>query len=680
MKGNWLKTRGIGRRIRYGDIAPVVAMVAVLALVIFPLPPVILDFALAANITIAALVLALSLFVPHALHLSTFPTLLLITTLFRLGLNIASTRQILLNGYAGEIITAFGQLVVGGNVIVGLVVFIIIAIIQFIVVAKGSDRVAEVGARFSLDAMPGKQMSIDADVRAGTLGRAEAMARRRQLEQTSQFYGAMDGATKFVKGDAIAGLLIAFVNIVGGMLIGTVMNGHPLADTAQRYTVLTVGDGLVSQIPSLLISFAAGILITRVASPDSDTSVGSDIGTQIAAQPKALFTAAAIAAGFALIPGFPTIAFLLLAAALTAGGFLISRARVAGDSKAQMRRNWARGDGASASGGTPADAGLSCPLRVRVNAALLSRLSETELDWRLDALRDRFRESGVPYPGMRLTADKTLAEGMYAVEIDEVVVARGTVEVPRRGRDGIKAMQRTEGEGGATDAATKPAGQSAEAHLIDAAAQTICQRPWQFLGIQETSQLMDRLGQHYPRLMALVFERTSLPVLRDVLIGLLKAGLHIRNLRAIAEGVANSGAEGGDVGGLVASVRTALANQISEQWSDEDGELKLVVMSTSLEAFLRDRYVATAHDHHFDLSAETYRRIVAELLDAMRSVWPIHQRAVLVTGTDLRRTLEDMLRSGERSVSVVAVDELAEDRAFQIVHTIEIDGLETEAA
>ncbi|MDR6504012.1 type III secretion protein V [Burkholderia ambifaria] len=658
---------------------PVIALVVVLALVIFPLPPLLLDFALAANITMASLVLALSLFVPHALHLSTFPTLLLITTLFRLGLNIASTRQILLDGYAGEIILAFGQLVVGGNVIVGLVVFIIIAIIQFIVVAKGSDRVAEVGARFSLDAMPGKQMSIDADVRAGTLNRAEAMARRRQLEQTSQFYGAMDGATKFVKGDAIAGLLIAFVNIVGGILIGTVMNGHPLADTAQRYTVLTIGDGLVSQIPSLLISFAAGILITRVASHDADTSVGADIGAQIAAQPKALFTSAAIAGGFALVPGFPTFAFLLMGIALTAGGIRVQRARMAGKSKAQTRRDWARGDGESAAS-APVDTGLLCRLRMRVNGALLARLSVVELDRRLNALRDKFRETGVPYPGMRLSVDKALNEGAYTVEIDEVVIARGFVELPKRGRATAETMQRGISELGDEVGAMKQSGPTMETRLVDAAAEVICRRPWQFLGIQETSQLMDRLGQHSPRLVALVLERTTLPVLREVLITLLKAGLHIRNLRAIAEGVANSGADGGDVCGLVASARTALASQISMQWSNEDGELKVVVMSAPLEAFLRGRYVATAYDRHFDLNTDIYRRVIEELLDAIHEAWTIHPQAVLMTGADLRKALEDMLHNGEHGVAVVAVEELAEGHAFQIVRTVEIDGLETEVS
>jgi len=659
----------------YGNHIPIVAVLCVLCLIIFPMPTPMLDAALALNLTLSVLLLALSVYVPHALHLSTFPTLLLVTTLFRLGLNIASTRQILLNGYAGEIITTFGQLVVGGDVIVGFVVFIIIAIIQFVVIAKGSDRVAEVGARFSLDALPGKQMAIDADLRAGMLSKADAVERRRQLEQTSQFYGAMDGASKFVKGDAIAGLLIALINVIGGILIGSAVNGHPLADTARLYTVLTVGDGLVSQIPSLLISFAAGILITRVASIDSDTSVGTDIGNQIASQPKAMLAAALVAVGFALVPGFPAIAFLGLAAIFGVAAILIPRLRVTGSSKAPLSQHWARRDGASTTA-TPSDIGLSLPLRVRVAPALLSKFSSVELDRRLLVLRERFRETGVPYPGLRLSADSALATNSFAIDIDEVTVAQGKIEKAAESNAG-GAMQRA-ARSAVSSRAVHGAEQvvTGEQELVDQIDQLICRKPWRFLGIQETSYLQEGLSRHFPQLVNLLTEKIPLFVLRDVLVELLKAGIGIRNLRAISEGLAKGSVHPSDIDGLVSAARIALASQISNAWCGEEKNIALVVLDPDLEAFLRQKCIASDSGKHIDLPVSEHRKFVQHVLSGMRSAWQQHKNAVLVTGHDLRRSVEDMLRGGDRSVTVLAVEEISDEVSISIVHTINADDMD----
>ncbi|KVD55019.1 type III secretion protein [Burkholderia ubonensis] len=667
-----------GRRLqnafgRHVDSIPIIAVLGVLCLIIFPLPIPALDVALALNLTISVLILALSVYIPHALHLSTFPTLLLVATLFRLGLNIATTRQILLNGYAGDIITTFGKLVVGGDVVVGFVVFIIIAIIQFVVVAKGADRVAEVGARFSLDALPGKQMAIDADLRAGMISKADALERRRQLEQTSQFYGAMDGASKFVKGDAIAGLLIAIVNVVGGIVIGTAVNGHPLADTARLYTVLTVGDGLVSQIPSLLISFAAGILITRVASIDSATSVGADIGSQIASQPRAIFAAAVVAAGFALVPGFPTLAFLGLSVLLTLLAAMIPRLSVMGRGTALARQQWARREGVATTV-VEGDLGSSVPLRVRLAPELFDQLKPLELDRLLLTLRERFRESGVPYPGLKLASDRSLTDLGYAVDIDEVAIADGQLErIPddgerKRGLSLPSLPGRNDADVGSQIAL--------EAMLVGRIGDAICAKPWRFLGIQEASYLQDALSRHYPQLVNILADRIHLFVFRDVLVELLRTGVGIRNLRAIAEGLTKGSAQPNDLDGLVSSARQALSSQISGQWGGTERCIPIVVLAPELEAVLRQRLIASGQVKFIDLQVEEQHAFVQQVIADMQTTWRDHPGAVLVTGQDLRRSVEALLRGGERGVTVLAVEEISDEVTYRVLQTISVAALE----
>src|SRR5690242_17074237 len=313
------KKKGLG----LPELGLAALVVSVVAMMIVPLPTWLLDILLAANLSGAVAILLVVLYAPDALAIATFPTIILLTTLFRLALNVSSTRLILLQANAGEVIKAFGQFVVRGNYVVGAVVFLVLTIIQFIVIAKGSERVAEVGARFVLDAMPGKQMAIDAELRAGTIDGNEARRRRRMLSRESQFYGSMDGAMKFVKGDVIASLIITVVNILGGLAIGVGQKGMPAVDALKRYGLLTIGDGLVSQIPALVLSTAAGVLVTRVASEDPDTPLGQELASQLFGMPKALRVAAGFVFVLALVPGLPAAPFLVLAVAL----FLIARAR-----------------------------------------------------------------------------------------------------------------------------------------------------------------------------------------------------------------------------------------------------------------------------------------------------------------------------------------------------------------
>ncbi|MDI7268808.1 MAG: flagellar biosynthesis protein FlhA, partial [Myxococcota bacterium] len=306
---------------RYGDVVLAAIIVAVVAMMILPLPTSLIDILLATNISLAVLILLVTLYVADALRIAAFPTILLITTLFRLGLNVSTTRLILGQADAGRVVEAFGGFVVAGNVIVGAVIFLVLTVIQFVVIAKGAERVAEVAARFTLDAMPGKQMSIDADMRAGLVTAEEARSRRGTLQRESQFYGAMDGAMKFVKGDAIAGIIITLVNILAGLAIGVLQMGMTAGDAVQVYATLTVGDGLVSQIPALLLSTAAGFVVTRVAAEDPGAHLGADIGAQIIGQPKAFVVLAALLLGLAIVPGMPTWPFLIMGTLAGAAAF-----------------------------------------------------------------------------------------------------------------------------------------------------------------------------------------------------------------------------------------------------------------------------------------------------------------------------------------------------------------------
>lgn len=303
------------------DVLFALAVVGIIVMFIIPLPAFVMDIMLATNITFAMVVILVTIYNTEPLNLSVFPSLLLFATIFRLGLNVSTTRLILGQGYAGQVINSFGNFVVGGNYVVGLIIFLILVVIQFIVITKGAERVAEVAARFTLDAMPGKQMSIDADLNAGIINEQQAKHEREKIRQEADFYGAMDGASKFVKGDAIASIIITIINIIGGLIIGVLQQGMPLVDAAQNYTLLTVGDGLVSQIPALLISTATGLVVTRAA---SDMNMGEELTGQLTAQPKALFIASGVLAVLGLMPGLPAIPFLTLAAIIGLVGYLLS--------------------------------------------------------------------------------------------------------------------------------------------------------------------------------------------------------------------------------------------------------------------------------------------------------------------------------------------------------------------
>lgn len=408
-----------------GEIGVALVVVAIISLMILPLPTLLIDVLLACNIAISVTLLMITMYVPDIVALSVFPSLLLFTTLYRLSLNIASTKSILLHADAGHIIEAFGQLVVGGNLVVGLVVFVIITTVQFIVIAKGSERVAEVGARFTLDALPGKQMSIDADLRANLLTADEARRKRATLAIESQLHGGMDGAMKFVKGDAIAGLIITGINIIAGIAVGVAYHGMSAGEAANRFSVLSVGDAMVSQIPSLLLSVAAGVMITRVADERDahPQSLGSEMGRQLSSSTRALFFAAILLLGFAAVPGFPAPLFLLLSAMLAFCGYKLNHKRpLSGEHHSEpvtsMQRAGSKGE---ASGILPRAPQFTPAVGVRIAPDLMPRLSAAALDQSFASERNQLQEElGLPFPGITMWVGENIRASHFEILIHDV--------------------------------------------------------------------------------------------------------------------------------------------------------------------------------------------------------------------------------------------------------------------
>jgi type III secretion protein V len=617
-----------------GEVSIAVLIVAVIALMILPLPTVVIDGLLALNITISVLLLMVTLYIPNATSLYSFPSLLLFTTLFRLSLNIASTKSILLHAEAGHIIESFGELVVGGNLVVGLVVFLIIAIVQFIVIAKGSERVAEVGARFTLDAMPGKQMSIDADVRAGNLTAEEAQRRRTMLSIESQLHGGMDGAMKFVKGDAIAGLVITMVNIVAGIVIGVTYHSMSAADAADRFAVLSVGDAMVSQIPSLLISVAAGVLITRVSDEHSKPrSLGTEIVKQLGTNSRALYSAAAMLLGFALVPGFPWPMFLLLAAALFAGARImgkqvLDREPAAGPELSALRADGAKGQAPTIAAQAPA---FSAPLSLRLSPALAQRLDPAELNRAFNVARTALvDELGLPFPRAAVWTAESLAGTAYEIMLHDV--PQPATELPARPERPERALA------DAVGAAVR-----AHAHL--------------FIGVQETQWILDRVGTEYPGLVAEV--QKVMPVLRiaEVLKRLLEEHVPIRNQRAILESLVNWGAKEKDLLLLTEYVRGDLGRFIAHRAAG-GGQLAAIVLDVEVEQTIRQAIKQTPAGNYLTLEPQQIDQLLASLENLVGANPP--PNLAVVTSMDIRRYFRRMIAQRLHWLQVYSFQELGD--------------------
>jgi type III secretion protein V len=672
---------------RRGDLAMAAVIVAVIALMVIPLPTPLLDGLIATNLAASIAVLMLSMYVPSALGLSTFPSLLLLTTLFRLSLNIASTKLILLNAAAGHIIDTFGRMVVGGNVVVGLVVFLIIAIVQFIVIAKGAERVAEVGARFSLDGMPGKQMSVDADLRAGLIDKEEAVRRRRELDEESRLYGALDGAMKFVKGDAIASLIIAFVNIVAGITIGVSMRGMSVGTSADTYSVLSVGDGMVAQIPSLFVSIAAGILITRVESRSRGRqTLGVQMAQQILAQPTALLVAAALIATFLLVPGLPAWPFVTLALLLAGAGYLGRKQLPAGNGGSasttpamQRDRRAAAAEGEAGRDNSP----IAVPLRLRVAPAVRAGLSLDAFDAALEREKEGLAQDlGLPFPGLQVTTDEALVDGQYTIDVQEIPVAQGDLHKSNvlnfGAREESAKEDPTNEDAGAsarvtqtpapTVAADMPGAASAsnasrgsrrgrEPMLAAHVASVVRRHADTFIGIQETHELLARAAIQLPELAAEVQKALPLQRIADVLRRLVEEGVSIRHLREICESLVVWGGREKDIVMLAEYVRVDLGRFIVPRYLDAKGQLRAVVLDADAEEALQEAIQQGPGGSFLALPPETAQ----SLLSAAEST-PAPSRSagtqVVLAPMGVRRYLKKFLATRFPTCAVLSFQEL----------------------
>jgi type III secretion protein V len=630
------------------DAALAILVVIVVALMVVPLPTWLLDILLASNLSAAIAILLVVLYVPDAISIATFPTLLLITTLLRLALNVSSTRLILLQANAGEVIRSFGQFVVRGNYVVGAVVFLILTIIQFVVIAKGSERVAEVGARFVLDAMPGKQMAIDAEARSGAIDGNEARRRRRQLARESQFYGAMDGAMKFVKGDVIASVIITFINILGGLAIGVGQRGLEVEAALKKYGLLTIGDGLVTQIPALVLSTGAGILVTRVASEEPDRSLGSELLSQILGIPKAMQVAGVFVLGLGAVPGLPLVPFALIGLLLLASASARSK-----QIRIEAQKDAAEPPRQVATAGPrrgPVFLPMVVPWSVDVAADLSVLLEDETRGGELTRpgifavtqnVREKiFADLGVPLPAARVRASDGLPAGHVVISL---------FEVPAR----VVALD----DGASADASI--------GEIEGAALALVRARAADFVGIAETQHLLDQLEQVAPALVRQTVPKpVSVSLLSDVLRRLVEEGVNVRDLRAILEALSSVAATEKDPLNLTEFVRGQLRRATTYRLTAGRGELAVYLLDAAIEEAIRHAITRTAAGSFLTLAPAAGRDVVAAIRRALAHPLPQDRATttrptqVILTQPDVRRFVRKLIEVDLPEVTVVSFAEL----------------------
>ncbi len=627
-------------RLGGADAALAVLVVAVVALMIVPLPTWLLDLLLASNLSAAVAILLVVLYVPEAISIATFPTILLITTLL-------STRLILLQANAGEVIRSFGQFVVRGNYVVGAVVFLILTIIQFVVIAKGSERVAEVGARFVLDAMPGKQMAIDAEARSGAIDGNEARRRRRQLARESQFYGAMDGAMKFVKGDVIASVIITFINILGGLAIGVGQRGLEVEAALKKYGLLTIGDGLVTQIPALVLSTAAGILVTRVASEEPDRSLGKELLSQILGIPKALQVAGVFVLCLGAVPGLPFVPFAAIGVVLLASA----------NARAKQIRIDAQKDAAEPPRQSPAGPRrgptflpMVIPWSVDASPDLAELLDDETRGAELvrpglfavtQRVRERlFAELGVPLPAARVR----ISDGLPA---RHVVIS--LFEVPAR----VLALPAATGDAAATD------------ELESVGLALVRARAADFVGIAETQHLLDQLEQIAPALVRQTVPKPlTVSLLADVLRRLVEEGVSVRDLRAILEALSSVANTEKDALNLTEFVRGQLRRATTYRLTSGRSELPVYLLDSGIEEAIRHAITRTAAGSFLTLAPAAGRDVVAAIRRALATPLPQDRATqprpvqVILTQPDIRRFVRKLIEVDLPDITVVSFAEL----------------------
>ncbi len=670
--------------------APLI-IIMLLAMMILPLPAIVLDVLFSFNIALSILVLLVGLQTRKALDFIAFPTVLLVTTMLRLSLNVASTRVVLTEGHtgpdaAGKVIEAFGHFLIGGNYTVGLVVFIILTIINFTVVTKGAGRIAEVGARFTLDAMPGKQMAIDADLNAGLIGEDEARRRRAEIAQESEFYGAMDGASKYVRGDAIAGILVIIINVIGGLIVGVVQHDLAFADAVKNYTLLAIGDGLVAQIPSLIISVAAGVVVSRVANSED---IGSQLITQLFSNPKVIYVTAAIIGGMGAIPGMPHFAFLMLAAILAGAAYFISEHKKATETPVEEAPPVVVTEQEEASWDdvVPVDIiGLEVGYRL---IPLVDKAQGGDLLKRIKGLRKKFaQEVGFLAPTVHIRDNLELRPSGYKITLKGVEIASGESLYgqylainPGMVTENLPGPATTDPAFGLPavwiDAASRDHAQMVGYTVVDAGTviathlnHVISMHAAELLGRQEVQSLLDHIGKESPKLIEdLTPKLLSLSVIQKVLQNLLAEGVHIRDMRTIVETLSEHAGNTQDAAELTALVRIQLGRAIVQQLFPASNEISVMALDNQLERILLQATQAN------NANGAAIEPSLAETLARQTEMLAMQQEQmglspVLLVPAQLRAALSKFLRRAVPRLRVLSHDELPDSKTIRVTNLI----------
>ncbi len=677
------------------DLLVAFGIMVVLAVMIIPLPPVLLDIALSFSLAISLLILLVAIYAQKALDFTSFPSLLLMTTLFRLSLNVATTRLILTHGHegpgaAGEVIQAFGSFVVGSNYVIGFIMFVILIVINFIVITKGSGRVAEVAARFTLDAMPGKQMSIDADLNAGLINEQEARRRRREIEQEADFYGSMDGASKFVRGDAIAGIIITIINILGGLCIGIMQKNLDLATAAKNYTMLTIGDGLLAQIPALIISTAAGTIVTR--SSRSDKNMGAEITSQLLMNPRAISIAAVVLGCLALVPGLPTMPFLFMAAMLGGTGWMLNRYKKEATDNEKKKT----------------DAIASAPKKENIEGMLPLDMIELEVGYglinvvesdksgdlieRITSIRKQFAlDLGIVIPSIHIRDNLQLAPGEYRVLIKGNRVGGGTLRP-----DNLLAMDPGNVVDRLDGVPTKEPAFGLDALWIttnrkedaEMAGYTVVDLPTvmathlteiirshahELLGRQEAATLIDNFKKTHSKVVEeLIPDMLSLGSVVRVLQNLLKEQVSIRDLLTIFETLADEAPRMKDIEVLTESVRRGLARGITAKYTTEQGNIPVITLHPYIEETIANSLLQTEQGIQLVMDPNTAHRVINEIARAVENHPEIAAQPILLTSPTSRRHLYKLTSRFIPQLVVLSHNELTSDADVQSVALVEM--------
>ncbi len=667
-------------------------LVAILATLLVPLPTLILDTLLACSISLAIAVLIITLASKEALELSTFPSLLLFTTLFRLSLNVASTRLILLQGDAGKVIQTFGLFVAGGSLVVGLVIFLILVIIQFIVITKGAERISEVSARFTLDAMPGKQMAIDADLNAGAITETQANERRSKIIKESEFYGAMDGASKFIRGDAKAGLLIVAVNLIGGIAMGY-SRGMSIGNAVQTYSILSIGDGLVSQIPSLVISISSGFLVTKIS---SSHSVGQDLSRQFLKSGQPLMAASFIMGAMALVPGFPRIPFILMAIGTALAGRMATRAQTQPQPTTPTQAK--KSDKEPVEDLLDVDR-VSVHVGVRLITLVDPRKSNTIFD-RIGALRRQFAQQlGIVIPLVRLRDDMNLEATAYEIRLSDTPIAKGFLEPemflamdPGTVREKVNGIKTTEPVYGLPAlwiaASKKEAAELAGYTVIDPESvfithlsETLRRHADELLTREDVQLLLDRLRKNQPSLVGEIVGTegdVSVGTLQRVLRNLLSSGVPIRELTAILEALGENAPRTKNATVLTEVVRKSLARTITEQYRNAAGKIGALTFHPAFEHQLTSALVQEGGELNLKIPAEQAMELNRKVADAWKSAMDKGKdKVVLLCDSRVRAPLARLLSRSVPMLPVVAYDEIVLGTAIDPIDTLVAGSEET---